>query len=310
MNIRALSARILMAGALAAAVPIGIAVSPAQAASEVKVVVNKMPITSYAIAQRAAFVRLRHMNGNPTTVAENELIDEALKRQEMRRRGIQIPDAMINQAYAKFASDNKLSEAQLGQVLRQAGFSADAFKEFIGIQIGWGEVVRQHLRQDQKVSEQDAVQRMLADGGNKPSTTEYTLQQVIFVVPESKKGETSRRMQEANQLRSRFTSCRATYDLAKGLRDVTVRDLGRVTQPELPPNWKDAIISTPVGRATAPKTTERGVEFIAVCDSQKISDDKVAAMVYQQQDMEALGKQAPGEDVLKTLRDKARIVRK
>ncbi|MEF2070981.1 SurA N-terminal domain-containing protein [Consotaella aegiceratis] len=312
MNVRTFVIRAALAGLLAAPlVPASALIDGTSwAASEVKVVVNSTPITSYAIRQRTAFLRLRHVSGNLEAAAEKELIDEALKKQEMRRRGITVPDATVDQAFAKFASDNKLTQSQLGQVLSQAGFSADAFKDYIRVQIGWGEAVRLHVRSEEQVSERDAVQRMLAQGGQKPSTTEYTLQQVIFVVPESERGTIPRRMQEANALRNRFTNCQSTYDFAKGLRDVTVRELGRIAQPELPSLWKDAIIDTPVGKATPPKQTDRGVEFIAVCDTRTVSDDHIAAMVYEQQDLEALGKQEPAEQFLKELRDKAQIVKK
>ena len=33
------------------------------------------------------------------------------------------------------------------------------------------------------------MQRMLQNGGKKPTTTEYTLQQVIFVIPDSERGK-------------------------------------------------------------------------------------------------------------------------
>ena len=126
--------------------------------------------------------------------------------------------------------------------------------------MGWGQAVIANIRQTERITEQDAVHRMLEQGGQKPSTTEYTLQQVIFVVPEAQRSsQTSRRMSEANSLRQRFTSCPATYDIARGLRDVTVRDLGRVAQPELPPRWKDEISSSSRGRTTKPQATERGV---------------------------------------------------
>ena len=285
-------------------------VAPAQAASEIKVVVNKQPITSYQIQQRAAFMKLRRSPGG-TEAATSELIDEALKSQEMRRRGIQIPDSAVDEAFARFARDNKLTEAQLSQVLGQAGFSAKGFKDYIRVQMGWGQAVVSNVRQSQRLSEQEVVQRMIQQGGQKPSTTEYTLQQVIFVVPQDKRSSMlDRRMSEANSLRQRFNGCAATYDIAKGLRDVTVRDLGRIVQPELPPRWKDDIVAASRGQTTKAQATERGVEFVAICDTRSVSDDQVAAMVFQERDLEAMGKKEPDQAFLKSLRDKAAIVRR
>ena len=285
----------------------------AHAASEVSVVVNRQPITSYQIRQRAAFMKLRRETGNITQKATDELITESLKKQEVARRGINIPESAVDEAFGKFAQDNKLTTDQLGQVLSRAGFSTQAFKDYIRVQMGWGQAVQARMRTKDKLSEQDVVQRMLAQGGKKPTTTEYTLQQVIFVIPNGKQAAMQgARTSEANAFRSRFQSCDRSYDQAKQLRDVTVRDLGRVAQPELPPRWKDDVTAISNGGRTTPvKATERGVEFLAVCSTKSISDDIAAAMVFQSRDLEKLGKEKePDAAYLKDLRDNAQIARR
>ncbi len=313
MIARSFAARIAVCSLLAS--PLALAVTAevstqSLAASEVKVIVNKQPITSYQIQQRAAFMKLRRAPGG-NEAATNELIDEAIKRQEIARRRINIPDQAVDEAFARFARDNKLTEAQLTEVLGRAGFSAKGFKDYIRVQMGWGQAVVANVRQTERLSEQDVVQRMLKQGGSKPSTTEYTLQQVIFVVPNDKRSaQLDRRMADANSLRQRFTGCQATYEIAKGLRDVTVRDLGRIAEPELPPRWKEDVKNTSRGRATKPQATERGVELIGVCDTRTISDDQVAAMVFQEKDLEAMGKKEPDKDYLDKLKQKATIVRR
>jgi peptidyl-prolyl cis-trans isomerase SurA len=287
--------------------------TPAQAASEISVVVNRQPITTFQIRQRAAFLQLRRVGGNATQKATDELIDEELKKQEIRRRGISVPDSAVDEAYSRFASENGMNQEQLAEVLSRAGFSASAFKDYIRVQMGWGQAVQAHMRSAERLSEQDVVQRMLAQGGQKPSTTEYTLQQVIFVIPEGQRGALlGQRKREADGMRTRFRSCDSTYEFAKGLRDVTVRDLGRVAQPELPPRWKDDIVRSGTGKTTPVQETERGVEFIAICSSRSISDDKVAAMVFQSSDLEKLGQEGGGPDsaLLKELRDRAQISRR
>ena len=42
-------------------------------------------------------------------------------------------------------------------------------------------------------------------------------------------------------MRARFAGCQSTREFAKGLIDVTVRDLGRKLAPELPPDWAEQI---------------------------------------------------------------------
>jgi peptidyl-prolyl cis-trans isomerase SurA len=111
-------------------------------------------------------------------------------------------------------------------------------------------------------------------------------------------------------MRARFNGCENTRQFAKGLIDVTVRDLGRVLAPQLPPEWADQIKKIKTGTATGVRETERGVEFIGVCSSREVSDDKVAQMVFQAEgksddQSDELGKKYIGE-----LKAKARIVKR
>ncbi|KAB0680670.1 SurA N-terminal domain-containing protein [Aureimonas leprariae] len=309
-----IAARRLKVAALGLAVAASVlaAGQPALAASEIAIIVNKDPITTFAIQERMAFVKLRRVKGDPRQAATDELIDEALKKQETRRLNIRVPDAAVDQAYLKFASDNKLTPDQLGQVLGHAGFSQRGFKDYIRVQMGWGQAVQASMRNNAgKLSEEDVVQRMLQQGGNKPSTTEYQLQQVIFVIPPAKRAALkASRMTEANGMRNRFSGCENNYTIAKGLRDVTIRDLGRVTQPELPALWTDPISRLGKGGVTPVLETEKGLEFIAVCSSRSVSDDKVAAMVFQSEDLQKSSKDGPDAKLLAKLKEKAAIIRR
>ena len=66
-----------------------------------------------------------------------------------------------------------------------------------------------------------------------------------------RQGSLGKRKNEAEAMRARFTSCDTTRQFAKGLVDVTVRDLGRVLAPELPSDWAELI------KASAPAAPRR-----------------------------------------------------
>lgn len=284
-------------------------------AAEIKVVVNSNPITNVDIANRAAFLKLQGRKGNLNALAKDELVEEMLKRVEMKTRGIVVSDQELATAYAGFASRNKMSVAQLDQLMNQAGITPKHFKTFIMVQMGWNRAVGARFRADGVMSEQDAVQRMLKNGGKKPSTSEYTLQQVIFVVPAARRSASLmvKRRQEATALRNRFAGCEQTRAQAKGMMDVTVRDLGKHLELQLPPEWEKQLKSTAVGRPTAVQDTDKGVEFLAVCAKRTVSDDRVAQLTFS---MEGTGsdadQQKKGEAIsnqyMKELREKAKIV--
>ena len=297
---------------LVAATSVSITVmTPPAFASEIKYVVNDIPVTTGDIAHRAAFLKLQRKKGD----AAQEMIDQTLRTAEARRLGIRISDAQVEAAYQRFASSNKMQLSQLDNVMEKSGVSKDHFKEFIRAQMAWNQALSARYRSGDgtgAVSEQDLVKKMLEKGGSKPSATEYMLQQVIFVVPAAERSATlAKRKREADAMRARFNGCNTTREFAKGLIDVTVRDLGRVLAPQLPPDWAEQIKATKVGGATVTRETERGVEFIGICSSREVSDDKVAQMVFQS---EGSGGDKNADELSKKyvdeLKAKARIVKR
>lgn len=292
-----------------ATVPASVLVSPPAYASTIKYIVNDVPITTGDIQHRAAFLRLQHKKAD----AANEMIEQTLKLGEARRLGIRISDAQVNDAFDRFARNNKMQPAQLSQIMNRAGVTVEHFKEYIRGQMAWGQAVSARSRAEGGLSsEQEAVRKMLDNGGEKPTATEYMLQQVIFVVPAAERSSIlGKRKREAEAMRARFNGCNTTREFAKGLLDVTVRDLGRVLAPSLPSDWADQIKKTKVGAATPVKETSRGVEFIGICSAREVSDDRVAELVLggddasKNSDTDALEKKYVAE-----LKQKARIIKR
>lgn len=281
----------------------------AMAASEIKIVVNQQAITSVDLARRVAFLRLQRSGGNLQEKAREQLIEESLKYQEALRIRAVVSKAQIDASYARFGQSNNLSVKQLNQVLNQAGVTPQHFKDFIRVQMSWPRVVQAlEGAGGGTMSTQDLVSKMLERGNDKPSTTEYILQQVIFVVPANKRSNSTlnARKREAEQLRGRYQGCDGAGSTVTGLRDVTLRNLGRIMQPQLPPEWKPLIEKTDAGRATPARITDRGVEFIVVCSSKTVSDDKAAELVFRAENSDA-GESETAKKHLAELRRRAVI---
>ncbi|KJS20429.1 MAG: molecular chaperone SurA [Hoeflea sp. BRH_c9] len=283
------------------------------AASEIKIVVNNQAITSVDIARRVAFLKLQRTSGNLGAKAREQLVDEALKLQEAIRVRALVSDGQVDASFERFAASNKLSTKQLTQILNQAGVTPKHFKSFIQIQMSWPRVLQAVgvSGGGGTMSTQDLVSKMLERGNDKPSTTEYILQQVIFVVPASKRSQSTlnARKREADQLRGRYQGCDNAASIITGLRDVTLRQLGRIMQPELPPDWKPLIEKTKTGAATPTRVTERGIEFIVICSATTVSDDKAAELVFRAEN-DGAGDSADAKKYLKELRKRAVIANK
>lgn len=285
-----------------------VTVTGALAASQVIAVVNKTPITSNDLARRVAFLKLQRQGGNLNSIAREQLIDEVLKREEIAARRMSVSTEDVDASFARFASSNKMSTAQLTQILSQAGVGADHFKAFIAVQMSWPRLVNARYNSGGRLSNQELVSRMM-ERKEKPVTTEYFLQQVIFVIPESKRNSiTGKRKAEAEASRSKYPGCEQAKAFAATMRDVSIRDLGRILAPELPPEWKPLVESIK-GTTTGTRVTEKGVEYLAICKQRQVSDDYAAEVVFRAEDLsKAKSDENPNEKAyLDELRAKARI---
>lgn len=280
------------------------------AASEVKVIVNSQVITSGDIAKRVAFLKLQRQKGDLNKLAKDQLVDETLKRAEISRLRMSVSTTDVDAAFGRFASSNKMSPAQLSQILEKAGVGVDHFKSYIAISMSWPRVVNARFGARSRMSNDDLVTRM-TENKTKPVTTEYFLKQIVFVVPTAKRNALlNKRKAEAEASRSKFPGCDQAKVFAATMHDVSVQDLGRVLAPEVPEMWKP-LLEKASGNTTTPIVTDRGIEYVAICSQRQVNDDVAAAAVFRAEDLgknNAEGVSANDKKYMDELRSKAQIV--
>ncbi|RCL03462.1 MAG: peptidyl-prolyl cis-trans isomerase C [Candidatus Tokpelaia sp. JSC161] len=262
--------------------------------TKILITVNDHAITNYDIAKRIALLKLQNYQGegNLEDIAKKELIDEMLRSIEIKKNHILISDNELNKAFATFAEKNHMTSTELSKMLDQANVTSAHFKKYIEIQIAWEQLFNEIFQKESFISEEEAVQRILKNGGIKPQAKEYRLQQIIFVIPKNSPSTIiSTRRQEANRFRNQIHNCTNLQQKAQGLIDVTIRDLGYILEHQIPFEWKKRIIKTAQGNTTQIQNTVRGLEFLIICSIQNVSDDRVARFVFSIQD-NRLGKKA------------------
>jgi peptidyl-prolyl cis-trans isomerase SurA len=275
--------------------------------SAIPILVNDVPITSYDIQQRTRLIRLGGAKGNEAA-AQEELINETLEMLEAQRRGVNVPQGQVDAAFASIAARLKMSPAQFTQGLASQGVTAAALKKRLQAQIAWGQLVQQRTAQKAAVKTED-IDAALSQKGDpaKMTISEYTLQQIVFVVPSGSAGGVyNQRRSEANAFRQRFPGCDKSLDAAKQLRGVVVKDIGRRDSTQLTGPSGDAIQKLNAGQTTAPAQTDQGIELIAVCAKRSFQSAS-AARNEVENDLYLKQAEDLGKDYLKELRDRAII---
>jgi peptidyl-prolyl cis-trans isomerase SurA len=277
-----------------------------RADSSIKVVVNDQAITSFDIAQRLHLMQLTHEKGGEKAAIDG-LIDEVLEVAEAKARGIDASDQRLSAAYAQIAQNMKMSPPQLDKALGSQGIVPETLKRRIKAQMVWSQVVALRARYQVTVKSSDVTAALFAKTPDKLEATEFTLQQIIFVVPKgSSAAYSQQRRREAEAFRGRYAGCDKALDQAKGLRDVTVRTLGRRMSADLTGKDGEDVQRTPIGKTSTPHSIDSGVELIGVCDAKKVTGDSIARAQIEDKLFLEKGKDV-GKDYLKELRDKAII---
>ena len=284
--------------------------SMAVAQSSIRVIVNGDAITSYDIAQRARLLPLFGNKGGQKAATE-ELIDETLKLQEARNRGMVVSDEQVDAIFANMAKERKLSPQRMSQELGKMGIAAETMKRWIKAQMTWRQLVRARARRQGRVSTSEIMSAMTDQGNPDEFTeTEYILQQIIFVVPEGSSSKyAAQRRREAENFRLRFPGCDGSLAKAKGLKGVVVHDLGRRDSSQLKGPQGEEIKQTKIGQTTRPSRSGNGFELVAVCSKRDFQSNAAARAEIESQLRLEKAKDLDKE-YLAALREKAIIQRR
>lgn len=274
MMLERIGRRLLVATAVFAASIAVAAPSPA-AAQQVVVVVNGAPITTYDIEQRSKFMQLSTKRTPSRQEVLDVLIDDKIKIQEALRYNMDAPKAELDRAIGGMSGRAGLSVPQFAQMVAAQGVNIETIKSRMRSEIAWANLVRARFPSTLQVEEKevrDALQTKKEEGD--AVAYDYRLRPILFIVPKGSAQSTFEgRIREAESLRGRFQDCEDGIRLARGLRDVAVRDPVRRSSSDLPDNLRDLLNNTPVGKLTKPEVTAQGVEVFALCEKKENRSD-------------------------------------
>jgi len=270
--------------ALALAAGCALLAAPPAHAQHVLVTVNGDPITAFDVEQRSKFTQLAtHKPPSRQEVLE-DLINDKIKLMAGKRYRLEIDDTDVNRAFNDMAHRMRLDGGSLEKELARQGVASYTLKDRIRSELVWQQIVRGKFQADLQQSEKEVALALETRKKDDKEAVgyEYTLRPILFIVPRnSPEGTVETRKRDAEALRLRFSSCDTGIPLARGLRDVAVRDAIRKTSADLAPALRELLDKTPVGKTTDLEVTPNGVELFALCSKRESKVDTAAKREVQ-----------------------------
>lgn len=278
-------------------------------AQHVVVLVNGDPITAFDIEQRSKLIQLTANKSPPRQEVVEELIEEKLKLQLLKRYAIEGMDNEVDNAYANMARRARMTADGLTETLAKNGIKPGTLKSRLKAEITWSQVIRGRFQSSFQFSEKDVMAKLGPVAPENPSVGfDYTLRPILFVVPRgSPEGMREARRKEADALRARFTNCDEGIKMARGLRDVAVRGSTTKSSADLAPALRDILEKTEVGKLTPPEVTAQGIEVYAVCRREKSSGENTPDKRKVREELVQEQFQAKAKGFMKELRSQAMI---
>lgn len=250
-------------------------------AQMIAVIVNGEPVTNYDVEQRTKLIQISTHKTPSRQEVLQELIDEKLKIQLLRRFQIRDIDKDVENAYNNMARRMHATPKQLTEQLARAGVKPETLKSRIKAELIWSQIIRGRYQSSFQFSEKDISARLLEDRQSEAAPAvgyDYTLRPILFVVPRGSPREAfEARRKEAEALRARFQNCEQDIPLVRGLRYVAVRPPVVKSSSELPPALREILEKTELGRLTAPDITPQGVEVYALCSKKQSAPENAPA---------------------------------
>jgi peptidyl-prolyl cis-trans isomerase SurA len=290
---------------LGAPLTASLAMSTSAHAQAVVASVNDDPITNVDIDQHARILRAMKRPATHEAALE-DVIETRLKLIETSKFKIAPGNSEIGWAIGITARAIKMDPQAFLAGLQRAGVTQDQWQQKWKAEAAWMMYVRA-LNRSLEVSENEVRSELAREG--KSRGTEYTVRQIVMVVPASAGAAgVQAKLAQAQSLRARFTDCDSGLQLARGLTDTAVKEQMTRSASTLSPELRKVLDDTPVGRLTPASRGASGVEMLAVC--KKVEREDSAAAENLRNDLLAKKLEGQSQSRYREVRAKAIVVKK
>lgn len=242
--------------------------------------VNDDIITGYDVLQRASLLRFAAGGSLPDAErrALDALVSDSLKEQEASRRGLELRDGAVADAFQRVARSNNLSLERLEQSLDAAGVDRATLERQLRAELLWSQLVRQRFGERLQPSEGEVEAAMENRGPAGPPR--YDVKQIVVPLsPQAPGSQVQAAFAEAGRVRGELNSCADIDRLAPRYARIS-GSVGVIPASQMPPPVREALLPLGVGAVTNPLRSQDGVHLIMLCgivDGQPASREQVEA---------------------------------
>lgn len=222
------------------------------------ITVNDRVVTQFELSQRVLLLELFRTPGDLRKQAREGLIEDRLKQQELDRVGIFLSDEALNTALEEFAGRANQDLAAFNRLLQQNGVAPETLRDFVRVGVSWRDYIRSRFNRQVSITDAD-IERAIAQRGNRPTTIEILLSEIIIPAPPNR----ARQAQAAAERISRVKSFGAFEAAAREVSALPSRDqggrLGWLPVTNYPPQLRQLLLDLRPGEVTEPINITNGV---------------------------------------------------
>ena len=239
--------------------------------------------------------------------ALEELIEERLKLQEAKRLNVVTSDEDADRIIKNIADRNKMTIAQFGDHLRGMGADISSMRSRFKANMSWQDVIRRRFGHQISITEREIDKAVASAPTGGEDQVELKVHRITLpVAGKLEQKLVAQRLQEADQARAKFTSCKDTGSIAAGLTGSRFEDLGARKPSTLPEPTRTLLLNAHDGDMLPATLGQGGVELWAVCGRSVVKADEAKREAVQsdlrQKEFEVIAKKH-----LKDLRQDASI---
>ena len=248
----------------------------AQSSLDPVVTVNDSVITAFELDQRQRMLSVFRTPGDLAKAARAGLIDDRLKKQEMRRAGLRLTDESLDAAMSDFAGRENLTLDQFLTVLGNNCVEKETLRDFVEIGITWRDFIRGRFNNSVTITDVE-VNRAISRAGAGGSEIEVLLNEIIIAAPPPRAAQA----QATAERISKLTSTAAFEAQARRVSALPSRAnggrLGWLPLSNYPAQLHGLILSLSPGEVTAPLPIPNGVALFQMRAIREVAAPKVIA---------------------------------